>query len=396
MLRLFLKDLLSSLIYNKLRTFFALLGIVFGVSSVVLIVSAIEGSNLQANKVIKKLGPDSVFIISGAIGKGPRGVTKNLELSDVKEISRLEGIFALTYGIVKPMMISNIQMPKFSAVFGVGEDWLLSWDYRIEVGRGFTKDDFKSLRKVAVVGHDVSDFFYPGQNPIGKIILIGKTPFKIIGVYKKKGKTPNGHNLDNRVFIPYRVFDKVVEKTFNRVSVIRFRVLDLSQYDEVVKETRQILLKNHKPDEFTIITPVVVKKFLSMLSASFALFLGIASTTALVVGGFVLSSIFYINVHVRQWEIGLRRAVGATKKAVLIRILLESLVISVFAVVLGSLIGYGAVHYILPLLNVPEVYPVKAFVVATIFSVFVGLLAAYFPARKASLLEPVKALRTKV
>jgi putative ABC transport system permease protein len=92
----------------------------------------------------------------------------------------------------------------------------------------------------------------------------------------------------------------------------------------------------------------------------------------------------------------LRRAVGATKKAVLIRILLESLVISIFAVVLGSLIGYGAVHYILPLLNVPEVYPVKAFVVATIFSVFVGLLAAYFPARKASLFEPVKALRTKV
>ncbi|WP_411376663.1 ABC transporter permease [Desulfurobacterium thermolithotrophum] len=392
----FVKDLILSLFHSRTRTFFALLGIVFGVSSVVLIVSAIEGSNLQANRVIKKLGPDSVLIVSGSIGSGPRGRTNNLELKDVKKISHLEGIFALTYGIVKPMMISNIQTSKFSAVFGVGENWLLSWDYRIEMGRGFTLNDLKNLRKVAVVGHDVSDFFYPGQNPIGKVILIGKTPFKIIGVYKRKGKTPNGHNLDNRVFIPYRVFDKVVEKTFNRVSIIRFRVLDISQYEKIVKETRQILLKNHKPDEFTIITPVVVKKFLSMLSASFALFLGIASTTALVVGGFVLSSIFYINVYVRQWEIGLRRALGATKKAVLLRILFESVVISVVAAFIGSFVGYLAVHYILPLLNVPVVYPVKAFFLATIFSIIVGLLAAYFPAKKASLFEPVKALKTKV
>ncbi|ADY73054.1 protein of unknown function DUF214 [Desulfurobacterium thermolithotrophum DSM 11699] len=396
MMSFFVKDLILSLFYSKTRTFFALLGIVFGVSSVVLIVSAIEGSNLQANRVIKKLGPDSVLIVSGSIGSGPRGRTNNLELKDVKKISHLEGIFALTYGIVKPMMISNIQTSKFSAVFGVGKNWLLSWDYKIEMGRGFTLNDLKNLRKVAVVGHDVSDFFYPGQNPIGKIILIGKTPFKIIGVYKRKGKTPNGHNLDNRVFIPYRVFDKVVEKTFNRVSIIRFRVLDISQYEKIVKETRQILLKNHKPDDFTIITPVVVKKFLSMLSASFALFLGIASTTALVVGGFVLSSIFYINVYVRQWEIGLRRALGATKKAVLLRILFESVVISVVAAFIGSFVGYLAVHYILPLLNVPVVYPVKAFFLATIFSIIVGLLAAYFPAKKASLFEPVKALKTKV
>jgi putative ABC transport system permease protein len=396
MLGILLKDLLSSLVHNKLRTFFALLGIVFGVSSVVLIVSAIEGSSLQANKVIKKLGPDSVFIVSGAIGKGPRSGIKNLTLDDVKEISRLEGIFALTYGIVKPMTISSIETSKFSTVFGVGENWLFSWDYRIEVGRGFTEEDFKNLRIVAVVGHDVSDFFFPNQNPIGKTILIGKTPFKVIGVYKKKGKTPNGHNLDNRVFIPYKVFDKVVEKTFNRITLIRFRVLDMRSYDEIVKETKAILLRHHEADKFTVITPVVVKKFLSMLSASLALFLGIASTTALVVGGFVLSSIFYINVKVREWEIGLRRSLGATRRDILLRFLAESLIISLVALIIGSGLGFLAVHYVMPLLKVPEVYPIKAFIIASIFSVIVAIFAAYFPAKKASLIEPVKALRTKV
>lgn len=392
----YLKDLMMSLVHGKLRTVFAVLGIVFGVVSLVLIVSAIKGSNLLANKVIQKLGPDSVLIVSGAIGKGPRGRTRNLSLEDVKEISRLEGIYALTYGIVKPMMVSNIKTSKFSVVFGVGENWLKSWDYRIESGRGFTREDFRNLEKVAVVGHDVSDNLFPDENPIGKILLIGKVPFKIVGVYKKKGKTPNGHNLDNRVFIPYKVFDSVVDKTRGKVSVIRFRVADIKSYDRIVEETNKILLKRHKKDDFTVITPVVVKKFLSMMSATFGLFLGIASTTALVVGGFVLSSIFYINVKVREWEIGLRKAMGASKKKVLSRILMESVVIAVVSVCLGTAGGFLAVRYVLPTLHIPTVYPVEAFVLAVFFSLLVCLFAAYFPAKKASELDPISSLRRKV
>ena len=393
---IFLKDLLASLIHGKLRTVFAVLGIVFGVSSLVLIVSAIKGSNLLADRVINKLGPDSVLIVSGAIGKGPRGRTRNLSLDDVRDISKLEGIYALTYGIVKPMMISNTKTSKFSAVFGVGENWLKSWDYRVEMGRGFSPDDFKNMKKVAVVGHDVSDFLYPNENPIGKIVLIGKVPFRIIGVYKKKGKTPNGHNLDNRVFISYDLFDRVVDKTYGKVSVIRFRVVDINRYQQILKETKQILLKRHKKDEFTIITPVVVKKFLSMMSATFALFLGIASTTALVVGGFVLSSIFYINVKVREWEIGLRRALGATKRAVLWRILSESIVIAIISVILGTFVGFASVKYVLPALKIPVVYPVEAFFIAAFFSLFVCMLAAYFPSKKAAELDPITSLRRKV
>ncbi|SMP02863.1 putative ABC transport system permease protein [Desulfurobacterium pacificum] len=393
---IFLKDLLASLIHGKLRTVFAVLGIVFGVSSLVLIVSAIKGSTLQARKVIERLGPDSVLIVSGAIGKGPRGRTRNLSLDDVRDISKLEGIYALTYGIVKPMMISNTKTSKFSAVFGVGKNWLKSWDYRVEMGRGFSPDDFKNMKKVAVVGHDVSDFLYPNENPIGKIVLIGKVPFRIIGVYKKKGKTPNGHNLDNRVFISYDLFDRVVDKTYGKVSVIRFRVVDINRYQQILKETKQILLKRHRKDEFTIITPVVVKKFLSMMSATFALFLGIASTTALVVGGFVLSSIFYINVKVREWEIGLRRALGATKRAVLWRILSESIVIAIISVILGTFVGFASVKYVLPALKIPVVYPVEAFFIAAFFSLLVCMLAAYFPSKKAAELDPITSLRRKV
>jgi len=389
------KEVLLSLLHGKVRTAFAVLGILFGVVSLVLIVAAIEGSSLQAKKVIEKLGPDSVLIISGSIEKGPRSSFQNLTLEDVKEIGKLEGIFALTYGIVKPTMVSSGESSKFSSVFGVGENWLVSWNYQIEEGRGFTEEDFLKLRKVAVVGHDVSDFFWPGQSPIGKVILVGKTPLRVIGVYKRKGKTPNGHNLDNRVFTPYGVFDKTIEKTYGKVSVIRFRVLNMKDYDRLVEEARKILLRHHRPGEFMIITPVVVKKFLSMLSATLALFLGVASITALVVGGFVLSSIFYVNVFVREWEVGLRRALGATKWEVMAQILGEAAVIGVISSVLGAVIGALSIKWLLPALNVPVVYPVKAFVVAPIFSLLVSLFAVYFPAKRAAEFEPVKALRKK-
>ncbi len=388
-----LRETVYSLLYNRARSLFAVFGILFGVVSLVLVVAAIEGSSLQARKVIEKLGPDSVLIVSGSIKKGPRSGFQNLTLKDVREIGKLEGIFALTYGIVKPTTVSNVELSKFTSLFGVGKNWLTSWNYKIEKGRGFTEEDFKELRKVAVVGHDVSDFFWPKESPIGKVILVGKVPFKVIGVYKRKGKTPNGHNLDNRVFIPYQVFDKTVEKTFNRVSVIRFRVLNLKEYNAIVKETKKILLKNHRPDEFMVITPVVVKKFLSMLSATLALFLGLASLTALVVGGFVLSSIFYINAYVREWEVGLRRALGATKGEVLKAFLLEALLISLISSLIGIGIGVILIKYLLPSLKVPVVYPVKAFIISFLFAVGVSLFAVYFPAKKASQFQPVKALR---
>lgn len=390
-----IKELLLSLLHNKLRTLFALLGVLFGVVSLVLIVAAIKGSSLLANRVIEKLGPDSVLIISGSIRKGPRSGFQNLTLDDVKEIGKLEGIFALTYGVVKPMTVSDIETSKFTTVFGVGENWLLSWNYRIERGRGFTESDFKDFRKVAIIGHDVADFFWPNQSPVGRIILIGKVPFKVIGLYKKKGKTPNGHNLDDRVFIPFPLFDRLVEKTYGHISIIRFRVLNMDEYNQIVEETEKILLKRHKPDEFMVITPVVVKKFLSMLSATLAFFLGIASATALVVGGFVLSSIFYINIYVRQWEIGLRRALGATKREILKRFLYEAVVISIAASILGNVIGALSIKFILPLLNIPVVYPVEAFVVANLFTLFVCLFAVYFPAKKGASFEPVSALRRK-
>ncbi|SNR70714.1 ABC transporter permease [Desulfurobacterium atlanticum] len=395
---LYIKDLINSLYHNKVRTFFALLGIVMGVASLVLIVAAIQGSTLRARKVIEALGPDSIFIVSGRMGAGPRMRTMVLSMKDVREIGRLEGIFALTYGLVKPIRVSAGKFSKNTTSFGVGPNWITSWNYKLDIGRDFTPDDYRNFKKVCIIGWDVADFLFPGEDPIGKTILVEKTPFKVIAVFKRRGKTPQGRNIDNRIFIPYPIYKKVVMPLKeDNISLIRLRVLNMDEYNLILQEVKDILSKRHDINkELTIITPSLVKKVLSMISASLSMFLGLASITALVVGGFVLSSIFYINIYVRKWEIGLRRAMGATKKDILIRIMAESVVIALIGAVIGTVIGLLSVKFVLPLLSIPVVYPVEAFIIAVIFSLIVCLIASYTPAKRAAEFEPVESLRSKV
>ena len=395
---LYIKDLINSLYHNKVRTLFALLGIVMGVASLVLIVAAIQGSTLRARKVIEALGPDSIFIVSGRMGAGPRMRTMVLSMKDVREIGRLEGIFALTYGLVKPIRVSSGKFSKNTTSFGVGPNWITSWNYKLDIGRDFTPDDYKNFKKVCIIGWDVADFLFPGEDPIGKTILVGKTPFKVIAVFKRRGKTPQGRNIDNRIFIPYPIYKKVVMPLKeDNISLIRLRVLNMDEYNLILKEVKDILSKRHDINkDLTIITPSLVKKVLSMISASLSMFLGLASVTALVVGGFVLSSIFYINIYVRKWEIGLRRAMGATKQDILIRIMAESVVIALIGAVIGTVIGLISVKFVLPLLSIPVVYPVEAFIIAVLFSLIVCLIASYTPAKKAAEFEPVESLRSKV
>ena len=393
--KLVLIDLFRSLSFNKFRTFLAVLGISMGISSVVLIVSAVRGSSLRANKIISKLGSDFVLVVSGSIKHGPRMGISNLSLSDARDISKLGGIFDLTYGTIKKVQVANLKTSKMTIAFGVGRNWLSSWTYKIDEGRGFIESDFLNLSKVAVVGHTVSDFLFPNESPIGKTIFIGKSAFKVVGVYQRRGKTPNGHNLDDRIFIPYPVFDKVVEPTLGKISVIRFRVISQNHYVQKVSDVKKLLLRRHSSDDFTVITPIMVRKFLSMMNTSLAAFLSLASITALIVGGFVLSSIFYINVYTRKWEIGLRRALGAARHDVLSMIIMESLIISLLGAIIGTFMGFGFARVILPMLGIPTVYPKESFLISGIFSIAVGVIAAYSPAKKAAMLEPVRSLRSK-
>ncbi len=397
MVRFYLRDTFSFLLFYKGRTLFALLGIILGIASLVFIVAAIEGSQLKARRIINMLGSDTILIRSSFGSRiSFRHIPMKLTIKQYRAIERIEGISSVDYFYVKKMDVVRGGFSKNLLVEGFTPGTLKHFSYEPKWGRFFLPKDFSHFAKVVVVGMDIVDEFFHGKNPLGKTIFIGKIPFKVIGVYKRKGKSPRGTSMDERIMMPVPTYRKFIQPQYQKIFAMVVKVAPGVDYERVLRDIKTILNRSLRPDDYFLITPQVIKKFLSMLSASLALFLGIASFTALFVSGFVLSNIFLINNRIRAWEIGLRRALGATREDILHRILFEASIIALLGALVGTLFGFLAVDHILPLLEIPKVYPLEAFFIATLFSLAVALFAAYAPAKEAARMDPLQALRRKL
>jgi putative ABC transport system permease protein len=158
----------------------------------------------------------------------------------------------------------------------------------------------------------------------------------------------------------------------------------------------EIMSKRHQKDDFVVVTPETVRNFLNIFNWTISLYLGFASLIALFISGFVMSNIFSINVKVRAWEIGIRRALGATRRAIIYQFMAEALTISFFGAILGSLTGFLAILLVTPLLKIPTVYPLESLILAIVFSFATGLLSVFMPARAAAYLNTVHSLKSRL
>lgn len=393
--KIYFQHIFASLYYAKARTLFALLGVMMGIASLVLIVAAIDSSGKKANDVIQRLGPDSVMIFGGNRNAKVRTRMLTLTHEDVKNIRTIAGIKDLNYQSMKKVEVKNQDLSVKTRIIGTNATWLDAWSFSLAYGRSFNEEENEQGEKVCIIGLDAEANFF-SDSSIGKTLLINNIPFRIIGVFNRKGQTPHGDNIDERIYIPFGAYKKFIDTESHFIGGIRFRVHDITEYERIIQDTRTLLRKNHQDNDYTLITPEEIKRFLSLFSAGLTLFLGIASLTALVVSGFVLANIFSINVKVRQWEIGLRKAVGGSSKTILYQFLCESLVLAVAGSFIGILIGFGSITFVFPLLDLSPVYPIKAVFIGIGFSLIVGILAAWYPAKSASNITPQEALRGKV
>ena len=393
----YLRDLFGFLRFNKGRTLFALTGIALGIASLVFIVAAIEGSRQKAEHIISILGTNTVMVRSSFGSKiSFRRIPMRLTQQQYETIKKIDGIESADYFYVKNITVAREGVAKTLMVEGETIGTLKNFGYEPDSGRFFLPEDYVRFRKVVVIGHDIVDRFFKGEEPVGASITIGKTPYTVIGVYKRKGKSPRGTSMDERIMMPVTTYRKFIENEYRKIFAIVAKVRPDADYSRVVEDIKRVLNRSLKPDEYFMITPEVIRKFLSMMSASLGLFLGIASFTALFVSGFVLSNIFLINNRIRAWEIGLRRALGATRGQIVAKILLEASVIALFGAVVGTLGGFLSVKYILPLLQIPRVYPLGSFLIALFFALAVALAAAWRPAKEAADEDPVSSLRRRI
>lgn len=387
----------NSLLQNKFRSFLTILGIIIGVGSVILLVSITSGFKEYLISQFTGLGTNLLIIApgktedSGDVGHGTLGV-RNLTLDDVSAIKKrattIEGATPIIFGTAE---VKHKNMRRRTRILGVDEDFTKIINIRVSTGRFFTKDD-SSLR-VCTIGVTVGKALFGNENPLGKFVRIGTSRFRVIGIMEKKGTIFGTEDLDDIVYIPART----AQNLFHTQALFGIRAKARSRLviDEAKEEITSILKQRHGGNEdFTVFTQEAMLATLdSILKALSTVLAGIAAIS-LLVGGIGIMNIMLVAVRERTREIGIRKAVGARRKDILLQFLIESIVLSLMGGLIGILLAFvGILLTSLFVEQIPPVLTLWSIFLALLFSILVGVFFGVYPAYKAAQLHPIEALR---
>jgi len=386
---------------NKMRSFFMMLGIIIGIATLVIILAITQGANKKIMARINSFGPNTIMVHSGG-GKmrGPSSVSEaNLTQKDLHDISSVEGVKIVAPFQVKPDMAVKYQSRFTTAsVVGAKPNWADAWNRGVIKGDFIRKEDVELLRKVCVIGQTVKKELFPDSNPIGAELLIGKVKFRVRGILQKRGASPGGSDFDNLIVIPFSTASRRLMNQPKYIAMMRVIVDDPSHLKIISRQISQVLRRNHRlapqeEDDFRLRSSTQIVKMIKGVSSTLHIFLLLIAGLSLIVGGIVIMNIMLISVSERKKEIGLRKAVGARSKEILLQFVLESLAITLTGGILGFIVGILGVEIMELVTSTPAVVSWEALVLAFGFSFVVGIIFGVQPARKAAQLDPVEALR---
>lgn len=397
------KIALKALSNNKMRCFLTMLGIIIGVGSVITMLAIGQGSKESIKANIAEMGSNMIMIMPGTDMRG--GVRQSSDdmqkLKPADYASMQEG---MTYvkGI-SPEVSSQGQFINGnnnypSKISGVAPDYLDIRKLTVESGMMFTERDLQSAAKVCIIGKTVADELFPsGESPIGKVIRFNKIPFKVVGMLKSKGYNSMGQDQDDVVLAPYTTIMKRV-LAIDYLQMLFASAVSEEKTEEAIEEISGILRKNHKlkatdDDDFNIRSQQELSSMMSSTSDMMTLLLACVAGISLLVGGIGIMNIMYVSVTERTREIGLRMSIGARGRDILTQFLIESIIISITGGLIGVILGCGSAWVVNVLFHWPvqiQIFSViLSFVVCTVTGVFFG----WYPAKKASNLDPIEALR---
>jgi putative ABC transport system permease protein len=385
----------------KLRTFFCLISIALGISSIALIVAATEGAYKKALELIARFGPDSVLVIGGSEETRAAGQRqKTITLDDSKAITQA---FDTAYLVIpmtsmRDVTVSYKNKKSQTRIIGSTSDYSRAWSWPVIQGSDFTEEDVKGLRNVALIGQYVAEELFGDRDPVGKYILVKQIPVEIVGVLSERGTTPSGDRLDDRIVLPITTLMRKLQNETKYVSALRVRFSDQDNLYSYAEELRSFLRQRHRippedPDDFTIISPKEIIKFLVALTGSLTGFLGVTGVISLIVAGFVLANLFLLSVQERRNEIGIRRATGAKKRDILLQFLGESVIITTLGGIMGFLLALAGKALLMLIAEFPIEFSWKAFAAGILLSWIVGIVFGLQPAKRAANLNPIEAIR---
>jgi putative ABC transport system permease protein len=391
-----------ALLRNKMRSALTALGIIIGVGAVIAMVGIGNGAKSQVESQIASLGQNVILIFSGTFTAGGVhsgwGSAGTLKIEDAQAIKRE----VPNVTIVSPEIRSTAQIAAgnqnwFTQILGESEDYFELRRWPFAEGGPFSAQDVRNAAKVAVIGKTIVQQLFNGGGALGQVIRVKNVPFIIVGVLQPKGLSVMGTDQDDVVVIPYTSAMKRVTgaTTLRSINVQVARASDLSPAQQQII---QLLRDRHgiRPgasDDFTVRSQEEIAATATATSRILSLLLGAIASVSLLVGGIGIMNIMLVSVTERTREIGIRMAVGAHARDILLQFLTEAVTLSSMGGIIGILLGLGTSKILSTVAGWPTLISVNSIIVSFVFSAAVGIFFGFYPAQKASRLDPIEALR---
>lgn len=392
-----------ALLRNKLRAFLTMLGIIIGVASVIAMLGIGQGSKMSIQNQISSMGTNMVFVMPGSQQRGGvqfgSAAAQSLQEKDVIAIQNESSSIAAISPEVRSsgqVVFGNMNWP--SVLYGGNVDYFSIRKIEVKSGRIFTDKEITSAAKVCLIGHTViKNLFSEGVDPVGQTIRFKNIPFRVIGVLKERGPNTFGQDQDDMLIAPFTTVQKrVLAVTY--YQAIYTSAIDETKTQQAVADIESALRRSHKlkdnaENDFTIRSQEDLINTFSSISNILTILLGAIAGISLLVGGIGIMNIMYVSVKERTREIGLRMSIGGRGIDILMQFLIESIMISVIGGLIGILFGMGASQIIGRVLGWPIVILPTSIVVSFFVCAAIGIFFGWYPARSASNLNPIDALR---
>ncbi len=399
------KVALRAISRNKTRSILTCIGIIVGIAAVIAVMAIGQGAQTMMVKEISSMGNNLVMVfpeqrtrsaVSSGQGQGQRMTAADAEAVKYELAHLVQG--------VSPQVRPTVQMMYGAknwsgTVQGVSTDIVLISNWTIEDGRFFTEQEQKDHARVCVIGTTVRDNLFAGVDPIGKTMRLGSMTFKVIGVLGSKGANNFGQDQDDVLMAPYTTVQRYLQRSkFKAIGMMNVSLISMDDLEEAKREIKALLRQRHhladyEDDDFEMRDTTELMNTIGAVTNLMTVLLTAVAGISLLVGGIGIMNIMLVSVTERIKEIGLRMAIGATPTNILMQFLLEAVVLSTLGGAIGVVVGIGAAHTIGALKGWPILIQVPSAVAAFLFSAVVGMFFGFYPAYRASKLNPIDCLR---
>ncbi len=391
----------GALFYKKKRFLLSVLGIVIGVAAFFVMVSIGEGAKKKLLKEFETFSPDTITVVAGKTRiRGGRPIqvetATTLKVADAKALERLFGVLRVAPVYENTAVVEYGSEATTAMVVGSTPAMFEIRRFKLKSGRIFTDYEAWHNAKVAVIGSKVSEELFGSVNPVGLTIRVRKLPFKVIGVMEQMGTDASGRDLDNQVIIP---ISSATNRVFNvdYISSIFVQTMGEGYLDAVARSIDDVMKKRHvivgnKERDYSIIKAEEILKYKKRSTMIFSALIVSISVISLLVGSFGVMAVMMLSVKERQREIGIRKAFGATKRAIILQFLEESALITSVGGIMGMALGALVSAVVSAISRYPYVLPVKPALLSAVITLFFGVVSGVYPAKKAADVDPIDTL----